>query len=66
MADWSKAGTTPPVVFLVQGRMVREVTTRESTALQVTMIVLVDMQLGPVYLSGGIQHDNFVLYIFLH
>ena len=54
MADWSKAGTTPPVVFLVQGRMVREVTTRESTALQVTMIVLVDMQLGPVYLSGGI------------
>ena len=66
MADWFKAGTTPPVVFLVQGRMVREVTTRESTALQVTMIVLVDMQLGPVYLSGGIRDDNFVLYIFLH
>ena len=44
------AGTTPPVVFLVQGRMVREVTRRESTALQVTMIVLVDMQLGPVNL----------------
>ena len=39
-------------MYLVQGRMVRAVTRRERAALQVTMIVLVDMQLGPVYLRG--------------
>ena len=39
------------MVFLVQGRMVREVTSRDSTALHVTMMVLVDIQLGPVNLE---------------
>ena len=44
------AGIRPPVDFLVQGSRVRAVTKRERAALQVTMIVLVDMQVGPVYL----------------
>ena len=39
------------MVFLVQGRMVREVTSRDNTALHVTMIVLVDIQVGPVNLQ---------------
>ncbi len=51
MAACSAAGTTPPVVFLVQGSSVRKVASRESTALHVTMIVLVLMQPGPVNLK---------------
>ena len=50
MADWRAAGTRPPVARLAQGRRVRAVTSRQSTELQTTMIVLVDMQAGPVYL----------------
>ena len=50
MADCRAAGTVPPVVFFVQGSMVRHVTNRDNTALHVTIIVLVDMQLGPVNL----------------
>ena len=34
----------------MQGSRVRAVTRRERAALQVTMMVLVDMQVGPVYL----------------
>ena len=41
--------------------MVREVTSRESTALHVTMIVLVDMQLGPVNLLRDVI--NMEIYI---
>ena len=55
IAACSSAGTSPPVVFLVQGRMVREVTRRDSTALHVTMMVLVDMQLGPVNLEIAVE-----------
>ena len=47
------------MVFLVQGRMVREVTSRDSTALHVTMIVLVDIQLGPVNLSVEVSLEKF-------
>ena len=47
------------MVFLVQGRMVREVTSRDNTALHVTMIVLVDIQLGPVNLSVEVSSEKF-------
>ena len=53
MAACSAAGTTPPVVFLVQGSRVRKVARRESTALHVTMMVLVLIQPGPVNLKHG-------------
>ena len=46
------------MVFLVQGRMVREVTRRDSTALHVTMIVLVDIQLGPVNLEIEVSSEE--------
>ena len=55
MAAWRAAGTRPPVVFLVQGSRVRKVSRSPSTALQVTMIVFVDMHPGPVYLQPDIQ-----------
>ena len=55
MAAWRAAGTRPPVVFLVQGSRVRKVRRSPSTALQVTMIVFVDMHPGPVYLQPDIQ-----------
>ena len=55
MAAWRAAGTRPPVVFLVQGSRVRKVRRSPSTALQVTMIVFVDMHPGPVYLEPDIQ-----------
>ena len=54
MAACSAAGTTPPVVFLVQGSSVRKVASKESTALHVTMMVLVDMHVAPVYLNNMI------------
>ena len=55
IADWREAGIRPPVDFLVQGSRVRAVTRRERAALQVTMMVLVDMQVGPVYLIMWVQ-----------
>ena len=55
IAAWRAAGTRPPVVFLVQGSRVRKVRRSPSTALQVTMIVFVDMHPGPVYLQPDIQ-----------
>ena len=51
MAACSAAGTTPPVVFVVQGRSVMKVESRDSTALHVTMIVLVLIHPGPVNLE---------------
>ena len=38
--------------------MVREVTSRDSTALHVTMIVLVDIQLGPVNLEIEVSSEE--------
>ena len=61
IADCSEAGIRPPVDFLVQGSSVSAVTRRERAALQVMMIVLVDMQVGPVYLfmcSASYRHHK--------
>ena len=41
----------PPVDFFVQGSRVRTHTRREREPLHVMMMVLVDMQEGPVYLE---------------
>ena len=51
MADCRRAGMKPPVDFFVQGSRVRTHTRREREPLHVMMMVLVDMQEGPVYLE---------------
>ena len=58
IAACSRAGTNPPVDFFVQGRSVRTATTRVSDPLHVMMIVLVDMQEGPVYLYSSLLQGH--------